>query len=73
MASLAKKYGKPVIAFSGCVTPDAVRCNEHGIDAFFPILRTPCSLEDAMNCDNARRNLSDTAEQVFRTVKTFLE
>ena len=73
VASLAKKYGKPVLAFSGCVTPDAVLCNQHGIDAFFPILRTPCSLEDAMNCDNARRNLSDTAEQVFRTVKTFVK
>ncbi len=71
VASLAKKYGKPVVAFSGCVTPDAVLCNQHGIDAFFPILRTPCSLQDAMNCDNARRNLSDTAEQVFRMVKTF--
>ena len=71
VANLAKKYGKPVVAFSGCVTSDAVLCNEHGIDAFFPILRTPCSLEDAMNCDNARKNLSDTAEQVFRMVKTF--
>ena len=35
VAKIAKKYGKPVIAFAGCVTPDAVKCNEHGIDAFF--------------------------------------
>ena len=39
VARLAKKYGKPVFAFSGCVTPDAIQCNDARIDAFFPILR----------------------------------
>lgn len=71
VASLAKKYGKPVIAFSGCVTKDAVGCNKHGIDAFFPILRVPCTLSEAMDCDNAYQNLADTAEQVFRLIGTF--
>ncbi len=70
VAKLAKEYEKPVIAFSGCVTDDARTCNEHGIDAFFPIVRTPCTLEDAMNTENAYNNLKDTAEQVFRLVKT---
>ena len=69
VAKLAKKYHKPVIAFSGCVTDDAVICNEYGIDAFFPIIRTPCSLEEAMNTNNAYKNLTDTAEQVFRLMK----
>lgn len=69
VAKLAKKYNKPVIAFSGCVTDDAVVCNEHGIDAFFPIVRKPCTLEDAMNIDNAYKNLKDTACQVFRLIK----
>ncbi len=68
VAKLAKQFGKTVIAFSGCVTEDAKICNEHGIDAFFPIVRTPCSLEDAMNAENAYRNLADTAEQVFRLI-----
>ncbi len=68
-ASIAKKYGKKVIAFSGCVTKDAHLCNEHGIDAFFPIVRGACSLEEAMNPDNAFCNMSDTAEQVFRLLK----
>lgn len=36
IARLAKKYGKPVIAFSGAVTEDAAACNQAGIDAFFP-------------------------------------
>ena len=69
VAKLAKKYNKPVIAFSGCVTDDAVVCNEHGIDAFFPIVRKPCTLEEAMNIDNAYKNLKDTACQVFKLIK----
>ncbi|MBR5323011.1 MAG: glycerate kinase [Clostridia bacterium] len=70
IAKLAKKYNKKVVAFSGCVTDDAVKCNEYGIDAFFPILRTPCTLDDAMKEENAYKNLADTAEQVFRLLKT---
>ena len=66
VAKLAKKYGKKVIAFSGCVTEDAEVCNEHGIDAFFPVLRTVTSLEEALDADNAYKNLSATAYQVFR-------
>ena len=66
VASLAKKYGKTVIAFAGCVTPDARACNDCGIDAFFPILRAPCTLAEAMDKQNASENLADTAEQVFR-------
>ena len=66
VAKLAKKYGKKVIAFSGCVTDDAEVCNEHGIDAFFPILRGVATLEEALDTDNAYKNLSATAYQVFR-------
>lgn len=73
VAKVAKKHNKPVIAFSGAVKKGAELCNEHGIDAFFPILRTPCSLDDAMNIENAYSNLKETAEQVFRLVKSFSE
>ena len=66
VAILGKKYRKPVIDFAGSVTRDAVDCNCHGIDAFFPILRTVATLEEAMEPENAKRNLADTAEQVFR-------
>ena len=69
VAKIAKKYGKHVLAFSGCVTEDAVRCNEHGIDAFFPILRGVVSLEEAMNGENARSNMIATVEQVFRVIQ----
>ena len=66
VAKIAKKYNKKVIAFSGSVTKDAGVCNEHGIDAFFPILRRIVTLEEAMESENAVQNLTDTAEQVFR-------
>ena len=69
VAGLAKKYGKKVIAFSGCVTNDAEVCNDHGIDAFFPILKKPCSLDEAMDCAEAYKNLKDMSQQVFRLIK----
>lgn len=65
VAKIAKKYGKKVIAFAGCVTEDASVCNEYGIDAFFPIVRNVSTLDEAMNTINARRNLVATVEQVF--------
>ncbi len=69
VAKLAKKYDKKVIAIAGCVSDDAEICNEHGIDAFFPILRKITTLEEAMDKDTAYRNLYDTAYQVFRLIK----
>lgn len=69
VAKIAKKYGKTVLAFSGSVTEDAVACNEHGIDAFFPILRSVVTLEEAMDKENARRNMTAAAEQAFRLIR----
>lgn len=66
VAKLAKKYGSRVIVFSGSVTPDARECNHHGIDAFFPIMRSVVTLDEAMNTENAKNNMADTVEQVFR-------
>ena len=69
VARLAKKYGRKVIAFSGCVTDGAKKVNEHGIDAFFPILRSVVTLEEALDRRNAAANLTDTTEQVFRCLR----
>ena len=69
VARLARKYSKPVLAFSGSVTDDAASCNQAGITAFFPILRQVTTLEDAMQPVNARKNMCDTVEQVFRLLK----
>ena len=66
VAKLAKKYGKKVLAFSGCVTAGAVVCNEHGIDAYFPIVPGIVTLEEALDPENAYRNLCNTAYQVCR-------
>lgn len=68
VAKLAGKYKIPVLAFAGSVTEDAGKCNEEGIHAFFPILRGITTLEDAMDAENARRNLVETVEQVFRLI-----
>ena len=51
------------------MTDDAVKVNTDGIDAFFPICRKPMTLAEAMNKDNAVKNISDTSEQVFRLIK----
>lgn len=71
VAKTAKRHGKKVIAFSGCAAEGATTCNMHGIDAFFPILRDVQTLSEAMTPENAGKNLSATAEQVFRLVSCF--
>ena len=71
IAKLAKKHGKPVIALSGCIGDGATLCHSHGIDALFPIVRSPITLAEAMDKATATKNLADTAEQIARLVKTF--
>lgn len=70
VATMAKKHHKPVIAFAGSVTEDAVEAHTYGVDAFFPIVRKPCNLDEAMYADNAYQNLRNTAYQVFRLIRT---
>jgi glycerate kinase len=66
VAKRAKKHGATVIGLAGAVTEDAKKCNEHGIDAYFPILQEVTSLEEAMDKENAYRNMKNTTEQIFR-------
>ncbi|MBQ2757635.1 MAG: glycerate kinase [Clostridia bacterium] len=66
VATLAKKYQKPVLALCGCATPDATACHAFGIDAFFPVLRAPMSVGEAMELTTASHNIAATAEQVLR-------
>lgn len=70
VAKCAKKYGIPVIALAGSVTKDAVKCNEHGIDAYFPVLRRVMTLEEAMEKETAKENIARTAEQAARLIGT---
>ena len=67
VAAIAKKSGKPCIAFAGSVTEAARACN-NAIDAFFPIRRSICTLAEAMEPSRAASELADTAEQVFRLI-----
>jgi glycerate kinase len=69
VAKLAKQYHKKVIAFAGGTTKDAIKCNEEGIDAYFSILQLPMTVEEAMEYDTARKNLTSAAAQVFRLIK----
>ena len=71
VARLAKRWGKPVLAFSGCIGDGAEAVNAAGIDAFFPILRQTMPLDEALSVKTASANLTATVEQAFRTVRTF--
>ena len=69
VARIAKRYNKTCIAFAGGVTPDAVACNEAGIDAFFPIVRGITTLEQAMKKENAYNNMVSAVMQAYRLFK----
>jgi len=71
VARLAKKYGKRVLAFSGCVGDGVEAVNAAGIDAFFPILRKIVTLDEALDVKTASENLSATVEQAFRLLKRY--
>ncbi len=68
IAKLAKAHGAVVVALAGSVTEDAGACNENGIDAYFPIIRSIMTLDQALESSTASRNLSATAEQVMRLI-----
>ena len=53
------------------VTPEAKAVHGVGIDAYFPIVRGACSLADAMDNANARRNMADSVEQALRLIKKY--
>lgn len=71
IAKLAKKHGAKVVALAGAVIEGAEKCNENGIDAFFPILRRIVTLDEAMDPEMAKENMIRTAEQVIRLVSAF--
>ena len=73
VARIAKKYNKPVLAFAGCVTEDAVLCNQAGIDAFFPIVRGAVTIQEAMESENAKKNMAASVEQVFRLIRMWIK
>ena len=66
VAKFAAAQGVPAVAIGGCVTDGARDVLDAGIAAYFPCVRKPCSLREAMEKENAYASLRDTAEQVMR-------
>ena len=68
IAQLAKKINPKVrvLAVCGCAAAEAEAVNQHGIDAYFPILHLPCTTAEAMQPAIAQKNLEQTITQIFR-------
>ncbi|MCF6462830.1 glycerate kinase [Clostridium sp. Cult1] len=66
IATLAKKYNKPVIAIAGGIGEDASVLYEKGIDSIFSIVNKPMTLEEAMV--HGESLLEDTAERIIRAL-----
>lgn len=69
IAKLAKKYGAKVVALAGAIIEGAEKCNENGIDAYFPIIRRIVTLDEAMDSETAKQNMTKTTEQVIRLIE----
>lgn len=69
IAKMAKKYGVKVIGLAGSYTDGAQECNVQGIDAYFAIVPGAMDLKDAMDAGAAKKNMANTAEQVFRRIR----
>lgn len=72
VAKLAKDVNSniKVVAFAGAVSEDSRILNNNGVDAYFSITNSPMSLEKAMDISVASENMTQTAEQVFRLIKS---
>lgn len=66
VAEVAKKFGKPVLAFAGRIGDQTEVLYDKGIDAIFGIMPGAASLEDALKL--GQDNLERTAENVARLV-----
>jgi len=69
IAHIAKVFNKPVIALVGSVAASFDGDALPDVDAYFPIMRRPVSLEQAMDPATARVNIAATAEQIFRLLQ----
>ena len=56
------------VALCGSAARDAERINQHGIDAYFPILHAPMTLQEAMERATTEQNLRQTVQQVMHLI-----
>lgn len=68
VAERAKKAGVPVVAIVGGADGDMKEIYDAGVTAVFPINRLPQDF--SVSRENSEENLSRTAEDVFRLIKT---
>ena len=66
VAKLAKKHGKKVLAFAGCIGEGAETCLEHGIDAYYAISPAALPLKEALDPEIAYQNLKNTAYEALQ-------
>jgi glycerate kinase len=64
VATMAKKYGKPVIGVTGSLEPGAEVLYSHGFDLLMPIQEQPASLAESMS--RARELLRNTGKRIAR-------
>lgn len=62
VARMAKRYGKPVIAIAGSLSPDVSVVYDHGIDSAFSVLNRIGTLNEAF--DSAAANIRLTARNI---------
>ena len=68
----ANKKSVPVIAIGGSVE-EVKNLNKRGFISLFSIVPSPMLLENALQKDIAQRNITQTTEQILRTIKHFLK
>ena len=66
VARAAKERGIPVVAIGGSVSADAAPLHGCGIDAYFPIIDSPCTLAEAVDGERATKNIERTACEITR-------
>ncbi|WP_160689716.1 glycerate kinase [Clostridium sp. C2-6-12] len=68
VATVAKKYNKPVIALAGRVGEGIEVLHEKGIDSIFGITKGATSLEEDL--DKGQENIEKTAENIIRFINS---
>ncbi|MGU9867273.1 glycerate 2-kinase [Kluyvera ascorbata] len=67
VASVAKKYHKPVIGIAGSLTRDVGVVHQYGIDSVFSVLNRIGSLEEAFR--DAAENIYQTSRNIAATIQ----
>lgn len=67
VATVAKKYNKPVVALAGRVGDDIDILYEKGIDSIFGIMREVTTIDEALK--NGKENIERTSENIARLME----